>query len=78
MKSDFGRCRIEQEQEEKAVRAIKSARKNEERRQSKNNLIIARLMVSGYNPELLEKPYWTDYKPFRLSLHNLVTSKYFE
>ena len=76
MKSDFGRCRIEQEQEEKAVRAIKSARKNEERRQSKNNLIIARSY--GYNPELLERPYWTDYKPFRLSLHNLVTSKYFE
>ena len=28
--------------------------------------------------ELLEKPYWTDYKPFRLSVHNLVTSKYFD
>ena len=76
MKSDFGRCRIEQEQEEKAVRAIKSARKNEERRQSKSNLITAR--SNGYNSELLERPYWTDYKPFRLSLHNLVTSKYFE
>ena len=35
-------------------------------------------MVSGSNPELLERPYWTDYKPFRLSLHNLITSKYFE
>ena len=30
------RCRIEQEREEKAVRAIKDARKNEEKRQSKN------------------------------------------
>ena len=42
VKSGVGRCRIEQEQEEKAVRAIKSARKNEERRQSKekDHLII--------------------------------------
>ena len=46
MKSDYGRCRIEQEQEEKAVRAIKSARKNEERRQSKSSLFIAGLMVT--------------------------------
>ena len=28
--------------------------------------------------ELLERPYWTDYKPFRLLVHHLVTSKYFD
>ena len=27
---------------------------------------------------MLEKPYWLEYKPFRLQLHNLVTSKYFD
>ena len=32
---NFHRCRIEQEREERAVRAIKNARKNEEKRRSK-------------------------------------------
>ena len=32
---NFHRCRIEQEREERAVRAIKNARKNEEKRKSK-------------------------------------------
>ena len=27
---------------------------------------------------MLEKPYWLEYKPFRLQVHNLVTSKYFD
>ena len=27
---------------------------------------------------LLEKPYWLEYKPFRLKTHNFVTSKYFD
>ena len=31
---NFHRCRIEQEREERAVRAIKNARKNEEKRKS--------------------------------------------
>ena len=31
---NFHRCRIEQEREERAVRAIKTARKNEEKRKS--------------------------------------------
>ena len=35
---NFHRCRIEQEREERAVRAIKNARKNEEKR--KSNMFI--------------------------------------
>ena len=27
---------------------------------------------------LLEKPYWLEYKPFRMQTHNFVTSKYFD
>lgn len=26
----------------------------------------------------MEKPYWLEYKPFRLQTHNFVTSKYFD
>ena len=28
--------------------------------------------------ELLEKPYWLEYKLFRLQTHKFVTSKYFD
>ena len=58
---NFHRCRIEQEKEEKAVRAIKKA-KNEAKRWKKAQ----------------EIPYWLDYPPVRLNIHNFVTSKYFD
>lgn len=37
---NFHRCRIEQEREERAVRAIKNARKNEAKRKSKQTASI--------------------------------------
>ena len=80
---NFHRCRIEQEREERAVRAIKKARKNEEKRKSKPKgktiiFLFSSLEVTISFLELLEKPYWVDYKPFRLQIHKLVTSKYFD
>ena len=36
--------------------------------------VCANLSFTG----LLEKPYWLEYKPFRLQTHKFVTSKYFD
>ena len=29
-------------------------------------------------PEMMERPYYMDYSPFRLIIHKMVTSKYFD
>merc|ERR1719266_2404214 len=58
---NFHRCRAEQEKEERAARAIKRAKKIEERRR-----------------KMLETPYYIHYSPTRMTMHKMVTSKYFD
>jgi len=70
---NFHRCRAEQEKEERAARAIKRAKKIEERRR--------KIELDGHkesNPEMMERPYYMDYGPTRLVIHKMVTSKYFD
>jgi len=68
---NFHRCRAEQEKEERAARAIKRAKKIEERRRKLEGHIES-------NPEMMERPYYMDYGSTRLVIHKMVTSKYFD
>ncbi|XP_074604858.1 ca[2+]-channel protein alpha[[1]] subunit T [Brevipalpus obovatus] len=88
---NFHRCREEQEKEERALRAEKRARKLEKRRrnrvqtQSMIDLIETSKPFRNYldGPEyyetgMREPPYYIGYDKFRLSVHKLVTGKYFD
>lgn len=81
---NFHRCREEQEKEERVRRAAKRARKMEKRRRSKNeNLkqitikMLKRLLFWNCL-EMREPPYWSDYASWRIRIHGLVTSRYFD
>ncbi|KAJ8971627.1 hypothetical protein NQ314_000610, partial [Rhamnusium bicolor] len=62
---NFHRCREEQEKEERIRKAAKRALQMEKRRR---NII----------PEMNEPPYYINYAPWRLDIHKIVTSKYFD
>ena len=76
---NFHRCRAELEKEERAARAVKRARKIEERRKRKEgNLLNWKNENKKMSPGMLEPPRYLDYSPVRLVLYRLVTSKYFD
>ncbi|RZC35961.1 voltage-dependent T-type calcium channel subunit alpha-1G, partial [Asbolus verrucosus] len=76
---NFHRCREEQEKEERIRRAAKRALQLEKRRRSK---ACSDQFIFGTNDccfaEMNEPPYYINYAPWRLFIHNVVTSKYFD
>lgn len=83
---NFHRCREEQEKEEKIRRAAKRAVQMEKKRKRKipslsstrSILIIFYSLFSHLAAGMHEPPYYTNYSPLRLFVHNVVTSKYFD
>lgn len=86
---NFHRCREEQEKEEKIRRAAKRAVQMEKKRKRKfasHNIlyqICTRLGLTCFSflffsTGMHEPPYYTNYSPLRLFVHNVVTSKYFD
>ena len=79
---NFHRCREEQEKEEKIRRAAKRALQMEKKRRSL--LLFSDLFVLNYIFNVYfylgmhEPPYYTNYSPLRMFVHNVVTSKYFD
>lgn len=91
---NFHRCREEQEKEEKIRRAAKRAVQMEKKRKRKWQTTTNTHFVFELKFRLLieipllhvhfrytgmhEPPYYTNYSPLRLFVHNVVTSKYFD
>ncbi|CAH1794430.1 unnamed protein product [Owenia fusiformis] len=79
---NFHKCREDQEQEEKAMRAAKRAKKLEKKRKStelledgSNHIQEVQYLLSK---RMREPPYWANYGKYRLFIHKIVTSKYFD
>ena len=71
---NFHRCREELEKEERAARALKKAKKIEERRKRE---LMTSIKTEYQIPELLhkgmmERPYYIDFGAYRLVTHKLV------
>ncbi|KAJ8957404.1 hypothetical protein NQ318_004884, partial [Aromia moschata] len=87
---NFHRCREEQEKEERIRKAAKRALQMEKRRRTKFSTCSSALDPRPYlqqyrsnlNPDIVsemnEPPYYINYAPWRLDIHKIVTSKYFD
>lgn len=65
---NFHKCRQDQEKEERERRTAKRRYKMEQKKMSERKL----------ESELNRPPYWAEYSPSRLIIHQVVNSKYFD
>lgn len=78
---NFHRCREEQEKEERVRRAAKRALRLAERRKSMHfchGIYLPKVLFLSVSTGMNEPPYYINYSQWRLSIHNVVTSKYFD
>ena len=69
---NFHRCREELEKEERAARALKKAKKIEERRKRELMTQNKRDFTLSSDKGMMERPYYIDFGAYRLVTHKLV------